>query len=651
MRGRAGRASWHRLLPAPAIALLFSIAVLAGIWGLRLAGQLQPHELRAYDALLRVLRMDATADPRVTLVAIGEDDIARHKHPLPDGVLAAAIERLLAHGPRVVGIDLFRDNPVLPGSERLERLLRDDARIVAVMGLPDDSGKGVGPPPAIEDPERIGFADMVEDPPDGRVRRGLLIMGGGDDAAWSFALRLAMAYLAPLDIFPEDDARSPGQLRLGAVSYPRLRAHQGGYAGIDDLGYQFLLTYPAGLAGFTTLSLQEVLDGSAGPELVRDRVVILGTKAPSVKDLFKTPLTREGSELGAALHAQIVSQLIRQALGEARPLRPMPAPVDIAWTGLWCVLGGLAALWLHRPVLLLATAVAGPGLLAASAAALLALGWWIAAVPPLLGALATLLLTASYLARLEHADRAMLRQLFATHLSPRIAEALWQARDALVGENGLRPQSLEATVLFSDVRGYTTVAEAMTPSILLGWLNEYVGTMADIVARHDGVVLELTGDGVVAVFGIPIPRTAPAEIADDAQRAVRCAVAMGDALAGLNAGFRARGLPEAAIRVGIHTGPLVAGSLGSAARRKYAVVGDTVNVAARLESYDKAGHASASEQAHCRILVSGATYACLGGKHRAVLVGKLDLKGRSGLIAVYRVLDPAGRASLLEDAG
>ena len=72
---------------------------------------------------------------------------------------------------------------------------------------------------------------------------------------------------------------------------------------------------------------------------------------------------------------------------------------------------------------------------------------------------------------------------------------------------------------------------------------------------------------------------------------------------------------------------------------------------ARLESYDEAGHASTSEPAHCRILVSGATYACLGGEHRAVLVGKLDLKGRSGLIAVYRVLDPAGRASLLEDAG
>jgi adenylate cyclase len=176
--------------------------------------------------------------------------------------------------------------------------------------------------------------------------------------------------------------------------------------------------------------------------------------------------------------------------------------------------------------------------------------------------------------------------------------------------------------------------------------------MADIVAAHDGVVLELTGDGVLAVFGIPLARTSAAEVALDAQNAVRCALAMSVALPGLNAGFRARGLPEAAIRVGIHTGPLVAGSLGSPTRRKYAVVGDTVNIAARLEGYDKADPRLGSEAAHCRILVSGATYACLGGGYAAELVGKLDLKGKSAPIAVYRLLAaaPADRPSRLEKA-
>jgi adenylate cyclase len=125
---------------------------------------------------------------------------------------------------------------------------------------------------------------------------------------------------------------------------------------------------------------------------------------------------------------------------------------------------------------------------------------------------------------------------------------------------------------------------------------------------------------------------------------------MGESLAGLNAAFRARGLPEAAIRVGIHTGPLVTGSLGSSARRKYAVVGDTVNVAARLESYGKEDQVSDCEMAHCRILVSGATYACLGGEHAATPVGRLHLKGRGGPIAVHRVLGTIDRARPLEEA-
>jgi adenylate cyclase len=132
----------------------------------------------------------------------------------------------------------------------------------------------------------------------------------------------------------------PG-LRLGATTYTPLRGHEGGYAGADDRGYQFLLAYPAGSAGFTAFSLGQVLAGDFDPSIVRDRIVILGGMAESVKDEFQTPLTGAGPISGAALHGQTTSQLIRQALGETRPLRPVPWPVDAAWTGLWCLLGGL----------------------------------------------------------------------------------------------------------------------------------------------------------------------------------------------------------------------------------------------------------------------------------------------------------------------
>jgi adenylate cyclase len=627
-------------LPFLSVAVLLGLGVLLGLLALRQLGVLQSLELKAYDAFLRLLRLEASPDPRITLIAIDEVDIARHGWPLRDDALAGVLEKLLRAGPRVLGIDLFRDRPEPPGTERLERLLREDARLVAVMKYPDAQGVGVAPPPALDDPSRVGFADMVVDP-DGTVRRGLLFLGGGEQARWSLALRLATAYLAPLGIVPAGDEEYPRLLKLGTATYAPLASHEGGYAGIDSRGYQFLLTYPVGQAGFTTLGLGQVLDGRFAAEDVRDRVVVLGTTAQSVKDVFFTPLAADRADFGIELHAQVVGQLIRQALGEARPLRPVPWPVDAVWIAVWCILGGAAALILRsRFPLLLAVAI-GVVLLGLSAWGTLALGWWIALVPSLVGGLATLLLQAAWLVRFEHQELDALMRLFTAHLSPRIAAVVWQQRHALREPGQLGSQSLEATVLFSDLSDFTTMSEAMTPTILMAWLNQYISALTEVVSRHGGVVLELTGDGLLAVFGVPVRRASAEEVAEDARNAVRCALAMGDALTGLNDGFRARGLPEVAIRVGIHTGPLVAGRLGSEARCKYAVVGDTVNIAARLEQYGKSDPRLASGGTHCRILLSGATCACLERGYDTVALGRLDLKGKTASVTIHCLVGKA----------
>jgi adenylate cyclase len=184
----------------------------------------------------------------------------------------------------------------------------------------------------------------------------------------------------------------------------------------------------------------------------------------------------------------------------------------------------------------------------------------------------------------------------------------------------------------------------MTPTILMAWLNRYISAMTEIVSRHGGVVLELTGDGLLAVFGVPVRRASAEEVAEDARNAVRCALAMSDALTGLNEGFRVRGLPEVAIRIGIHTGPLVAGRLGSEARCKYAVVGDTVNIAARLEQYGKSDPRQASARTHCRVLLSGATCACLERGYDTVPLGRLDLKGKSASVTIHCLVGGAAES-------
>jgi adenylate cyclase len=225
-----------------------SLFVLGVGLGLRSTGALQPLELRAYDILLSLVRFRAPGDQRITLIGVREADLVRYGWPLTDDVLADALTRLLAHQPRAVGLDLFRDHPQPPGNARLAALLRDDLRIVVVMKYPGGKNGGVAPPPAVEDPERIGFADMLIDP-DGIVRRGLLFLGGDEEVYWSLALRLATAFLDPLGLVPESDERDPRFLRLGAATYVPLGGHDGGFVGADAM--LELLARPRGFEPLT----------------------------------------------------------------------------------------------------------------------------------------------------------------------------------------------------------------------------------------------------------------------------------------------------------------------------------------------------------------------------------------------------------------
>jgi class 3 adenylate cyclase len=160
------------------------------------------------------------------------------------------------------------------------------------------------------------------------------------------------------------------------------------------------------------------------------------------------------------------------------------------------------------------------------------------------------------------------------------------------------------------------------------------------VDAFGGVVDDYFGDGLKANFGVPFARVSEAEITDDARRAVSCALSMAEALESLNADYRERGLPNVAARIGIHTGPVVAGSIGSAERLKYTVVGDVVITAQRLEGTDRVPHDF--ERTPCRILVSDATRRHLDGSFRCEPQGVVPLKGKREEVVVHRV---AGRES------
>lgn len=163
--------------------------------------------------------------------------------------------------------------------------------------------------------------------------------------------------------------------------------------------------------------------------------------------------------------------------------------------------------------------------------------------------------------------------------------------------------------------------------------------MAQVVMAHGGMVKQYAGDAVMALFGVPALRQTETEIAQDALQAVKCALAMGERLQQLNMGWVEQQLPTIAVRVGIYTGPMVSGSLGGSQRLEYAVVGDSVNTASRLESFDKGSHDPLNDI--CRVLIGEATLRYLGGQFLVEEVGRVKLKGKQQEIAVYRVLGPA----------
>jgi adenylate cyclase len=194
------------------------------------------------------------------------------------------------------------------------------------------------------------------------------------------------------------------------------------------------------------------------------------------------------------------------------------------------------------------------------------------------------------------------------------------------------------TVLFSDLENFTPVSERLGPARLMDWLNRYMDIMAGLVLEHGGIVDDYFGDAIMADFGVPLERTTELEYARDARNAVDCALAMRAAIAELNKRNAEQDLPPVRMRVGIATGEMVVGFLGTSQRMKYTTIGDTVNTAARLESYGKELPPMEPVEGPCRILVADSTAQRLGDDYRIQSVGALALKGKSELVNVYTVL-------------
>lgn len=338
---------WHRVPTALMAAALATGLVL----GFRATGLMQRWELRAYDLGMR-MRPAETIDDRLFLVTVTEADVQsqpaedRGGVSVSDKALAQLLKKLEQGQPRTIGIDIYREKSVDPAYPDLAQALAEDEQIFAICNYGE---VGVPPPPEIA-PERQGFNNVQVDI-DGVLRRQVLAVGAPEPCQNWFSLNwaLAMHYLAAEGIEP---VFSDQYLQLGTVPFPRLTANTGGYRGIDDSGQQVLLNYRATPQIAPSANLAEVLDDQFDVNRVRDRIVLIGTVAPSFNDHnWSTPYSggweSPRSMTGVELQAHMTSQILSAVLNGRPLLWSWSEPIEMLWVGGWALAVSLIAVQLR----------------------------------------------------------------------------------------------------------------------------------------------------------------------------------------------------------------------------------------------------------------------------------------------------------------
>jgi adenylate cyclase len=612
----------------PVASLMLGIGVFVFIAGAREFGLLQSAEFLAYDKFLTWRAGPETTDPRIIIVEITENDIAKYDFPIPDDLLAKLLETIATAKPAAIGLDIYRDVAVpRDGSHlaELNRVLRQNQNIVGIFkfGDPENPVKVAFPPALADTWERYGFNDFPFEL--GAVRRGFLFLWDNQDHVYpSFALTLA----SQTGVVGKQEG---SQFHIGKAIFPRFRANDGGYIRAQDGGHQFLLDFKSPRK-FVTYSLDDVLSNRVNDQAWRGKIVLIGEGAESAHDFETTPLQQ--SVPGVELHAQVLNQLLRAAEHSEKPTTSWGEPMELTWIFVWCILGGAVGFFIRRPLLLLAACCSAAAGLAAICWIAFARDFWLPFVPAFGGNLAAAAIVTGYMRYQERKDREMLMRLFSQNVSPAIAESIWTHREEFMEGHRPHPQKLTATVLFTDFRNFATIAEKLQPADAMNWVNEYLEALARQVERHGGVIDKYMGDAIMAVFGFPLGLTARADTQKDAFNAVSCALDMGAELRRLNDAWQTRGRPPVQVRIGICSGPAVAGCIGTSDRLEFTLIGDTVNTAERLQSFDK-DYASADP---CRILIGQSTFELLDGKFATKVVQSIKLKGKEEPTTIYRVL-------------
>lgn len=607
--------------------LIASPGITALLIGLRLSGLLQSLELAAWDQFFR-LRPSEAVDSRIVIIEMNELDIQKLGYPLSDEKLARLLSIIKKNQPRVIGLDFYRDLPVEPGLKQLEEVFASTPNLFGIQKVTGSTfGLGVNPPPKLQELQQVSAADLMVDQ-DGRVRRNLLSVDNKDgETILGLGAQMALSYLEADNIQLEAVDEEASQLKLGKGIFTELDENDGSYIRSDIGGYQILANFRNLPTGFPTISMSRVLQGKMPPEFVRDRIVLIGPTAASLDDFFYTPYGNRSS--GVTIHAEIASQIISTAL-EGRPqIQVWSDTYEYLWIFIWSLIGAILS-WTqryrkktvspHSAGLLIA--LLGMGLIGGSYLAFLLGAWWIPVVPGCLALFGSSITVTGIVAR----DSSTMRQTFGRYLTSEVVATLLEKPEGLK----IGGEKKNVTILISDLRGFSAMSENVSPEKVLEIINLYLAEMTDIINHYKGTINDFMGDGIFVMFGAPV------SFADNAQRATTCAIAMQLAMEGINQKLVQMSLPSLEMGIGIHSGEVLAGSIGSAQRAKYTVMGSNVNLAARIETYTVGG----------QILVSQETLDAVGEIMQISGEMQVQPKGFNEPISIFEVGGIGGKYNL-----
>ena len=557
------------------------------------------------------LRGDQKAPDDIVVVGVDAESLNRlnQRWPFPRDFHARVIEQLQRDGAKVIAFDIAFSQP----SDEPKRfcnfagtdLAPDDCELLVASSEAKNlvfSAVDVGDDQSIPfvgevaDPQvmrqfgaRAGYTGIVDDP-DGIKRRYSLSFNGLRSFAQTVVDRERGVPTRPS---PVDDDET---------------------AWIDFYG---------GPGSIPTIPFWEVMRGETPPGTFRDKTVVVGATDPTLKDVVQTSTSGDELMSGPELQAHAIGTVRR-----GNPLREASGAVDV----LLIVLLGLLA-----PAVSARWRMRGLGVALLAGVAFFVAAWLlfnggviVALVYPLLalvlGAIGSL--AVQYFT--ETRERRRTRQLFARFVPENVVDQVLARTDDDLRLGGVER---EGTVMFSDLRGFTSFAERLPVERVIEVLNHYLGAMSEAILDNGGTLVAYMGDGIMAVFGAPI------EQADHADRGLAAAREMRDVrLPQFNDWLRSEGLSEAGFRMGIglNSGPVMSGNVGSERRLEYTAIGDTTNTASRIESMTK-------DTPHQLLLAQSTVDLLRDDGHGAFFVDEFQVRGREQRIRLWSVPEPGAR--------